>query len=259
MKNLAKAILRPLVKPVMRGAILAFRNAVTPDGYVIRVAGRDTHPMDYLNLLQGRYEGAEVEILRNHFRPAAAIIEIGANIGYVARIAMEEKLQAGGRYIAVEPNPRAQAALEINLSRSLRRDPTKEFMIVAAAVDAPEYERDNATFIMRPNLSSGLPMHTATQKLGREDSAIVRATSLGALMAQYAPGGAALICDAEGAEIDMVLKDAGAFKNIDQMSIELHEKSITGREETPAQVLMALQKMGFSVGARVSNTYYLSR
>lgn len=141
MNKVAKTILRPFMKPVLRTLAHVFQHAVTPDGYFIRVDPKHINPMDYLNLLQGTYEAAEVQILRQHFKQAHTIIEIGANIGYVARIAMEEKLSAGGRYIAVEPNPRAENTLKANLQQGRVTDPSKQFTFLGIAVSSPE-QRD---------------------------------------------------------------------------------------------------------------------
>lgn len=257
MKRLGKSIARRAIYAGSHTLKAVFGNAVTPDGYLIRV-GNNTHASDYIDIWRGRYEAAETQILRNNFKSDHTIIEIGSNIGLVARIAIEEKLDRHGCYIAVEPNPRAHHALETNLLRSRKRDITKKFEIVAAAVAAPADEGKQASFTMRPNMSSGLDTHTH-EKLSPGDKTRVRVTSLSEILKHYAPNGASLIMDAEGAEYKTILQDADAFKKIHQMSIEFHDKTVTGLDYTPNDGLVALQKMGFNVGARVGNTYYLSR
>jgi hypothetical protein len=54
-------------------------------------------------LFNGKYEADEVAIM-DRFQKVDVIIEAGANIGFVARHAMA-RLNPGGIYIAVEPNP----------------------------------------------------------------------------------------------------------------------------------------------------------
>jgi hypothetical protein len=56
-----------------------------------------------------------------------------------------------------------------------------------------------------------------------------------------------------------MLKDTEALKRIDQIAIEVHETSLTGRKETPKDVLDNLVAQGFKIGGRASNTYYLFR
>jgi hypothetical protein len=78
-------------------------------------------------------------------------------------------------------------------------------------------------------------------------------------MREFAPNGASLICDTEGGEIPMILEDAASFAGIRQMVIELHGPELTGRSETPEQMLAVLAKLGFTVGGLYDNCFYLTR
>ncbi|NBX66811.1 MAG: FkbM family methyltransferase [Proteobacteria bacterium] len=215
-------------------------------------------PIDYFGLLRGTYEQAEIKILREHFKRAANIIEIGANIGVVTRAAITEKMaDAESRYVAVEPNPKAIEALSRNIARCYDPKTTNSVFIEAAALSAPEDSGKTASFMMRDNLSSGLASHT-TDKLGGTPTP-VRLQSLSSLLDKYGMDRASLIIDAEGAEIDMVFNDKAGLARIDQIAIEVHDTKLTERKETPDDVLRELEKQGFRIGGRESNTYYLYR
>lgn len=258
MKREIKWLLRQGVGMAGKVAAAAFgRAVVATTGYVYDVP-RSMQGLMYASLTLGRYEKAEIKILRDHFRKASNIIEIGANIGIVTRVAISEKLDDDGMYVAVEPNPRSLEVLDRNIKRSAPLSGNKEAFIENAALAGPDKDNTFATFMMRPNLSSGLASHTASQV--KEEAVNVPLISLGRILKIYDMDRASLVIDAEGAEIDMILKDAEALKRIDQMAIEVHETSLTGRNDyPPAKVVDELRKQGFTVGGRAENTYYLYR
>lgn len=239
-------------------AAAAFGRAVALNtGYVYDVP-RNMKGSTYASLTLGRYEKAEIQILREHFQKAANIIEVGANFGIVTRVAIEEKLPEDGLYVAVEPNSRSLDVLNRNINRSTPEGSYKEAFVEHAALAGPDMDGKTATFMVRPNLSSGLSSHTARQ--AREEAVTVPLMSLSRILDEYDMDRASLIIDAEGAEIDMILKDAKALERIDQIAIEVHETSLTGREDYPPEkVIDALCNLGFSVGGRAENTFYLSR
>ncbi|MBU6234589.1 MAG: FkbM family methyltransferase [Alphaproteobacteria bacterium] len=257
LKRYAKIALREAA--FFGGAICAKSGfaIVATTGYVYKVP-RHMNGMDYAALTLGRYEKAEIKILRDHFCKAANIIEVGANIGIVTRVAIMEKLEKEGRYLAVEPNPYALDALYGNIRMCKGATKSKGYFVVNAALCGPEDNGKTGTLNVRPNLSSGLASHTRSGALGPETPVQVTMRSLSSLLDRSGMESASLIIDAEGAEIDM-LADTKGLKRIDQMAIELHETSLTGREETPNDVLQNLQKQGFKVAGREANTYYLYR
>jgi FkbM family methyltransferase len=206
-------------------------------------------------LFAGRYERLELKLLKRYFETDSTIIEIGANIGVVARYAFLNRLRDGGTYICVEPNPHSRAALHANMLRAQTKRPWRKFDIVAAAVAAPARDGQKERFALRQNLGSAL----ATTNTSEEGTVEVDVHSLSSLMRDLAPAGASLICDAEGGEIPMILEDTAGFAAIRQILIELHEPWLTGRSETPDQMIAALEKLGFTVLCELGNCCYLRR
>ena len=239
---------------LMRG-ICADR-LVVPNGQVFDISS-DLDDYNRCALFAGRYERFEIKLLRRYFELDDTIIEIGANIGVVARYAFLEKLKDGGTYICVEPNPNSRAALEANMRRAQALSPKKKFQIVIAAVSGPQNDGKAEDFVLRENLGSGL----ASQTKRSEDDTIVQVASrsLGSLMKEFAPNGASLICDVEGAEIPMILEDPQSFANIRQMVIELHEPKLTGRPEMVEFMVGKIQELGFAIGGAMDNCFYLKR
>lgn len=209
-----------------------------------------TNTIDLKNMWRGTYEGEEISILRKHFCKAATIIEIGANIGVVSRIAYEEKLQKGGRMICVEPNPDTFRFLEKNVIRH----GDKQLAFYQSAISTGNGA--TADFVVKANLSSGLAGHLKQI----DDGKIVRVNVLPfTQIAAEAAGHYSLICDAEGAEIFMFQNEKAAFELCDQIMIELHEPSLTGLKETPDDMIAEIESLGFYLKAREGNSCYFSR
>jgi hypothetical protein len=141
------------------------------------------------------------------------------------------------------------------MRRASQISPRKSFRIIAAAVCSPKEEATAAQFVVRKNLTSALVGQLPFNKT--EEVILVQSISLSGLLKKYAPEGASLICDAEGAEIPMIFEDCAAFQKIRQITIELHEPQFTGHPETPDIMLQKLSKLGFLVKANIGNTYYL--
>ncbi len=261
-KTPLKPIARPLRKLAGRALATLFEHQVRyPDGLVF-----DTPPGmnggDFINMMLGRHEQAELSILRGHFRTASTIVEIGSNIGVVACHALRDKLEAGGTLICVEPNPEVHSVLQRNLERTLydlRTQPDTDFKMIMAALASPRRQHDEAEFYVRNNLSSGLAAHVA--KTRRDKGTIsVPLVSLGEILhANKITGPYSLICDAEGAEIQMIFEDAQALRNCTQMAIELHWPKLTGSSFVPGDLLAELGDLGFTLQAQARDTYYLSR
>ena len=228
----------------------------SPDGQIFAVPPT-MNANDCLAIFSGTYEHYETQLLRSWFQSDHTIVEIGANVGVVSRYAFMEKLQEGGSYICVEPNPVSHAALQNNMRRASEISPRKNFSIIAAAICSPKQEATAAQFVVRKNLTSALVGQLPSDKT--EQVVWVQSISLSGLLKKYAPKGASLICDAEGAEIPMIFEDSAAFQKINQIAIELHEPQFTGHPETPDIMLRELYKLGFFVRANIGNTYHLAK
>jgi len=263
MNPIVKAILKPPAKLV--GSMLADawgRNAFMLDEQQWIKVPKDMPGPLFLSLVTGRYEKAERIVLREHFKPAATIVEIGANIGVVATTAIRTRLEAGGRYICVEPNPDALPILRTNLARAaaeFHNGAVPKIDIVDAAISYPDRAGEEAPFFARQNLSSGLTTQVVPMQ-GDQKPVIVPITSLGAILkAQQVTGPYSLICDGEGVEIPIIFNDSDALKNCTQMAIELHDPALTGSDITPDDMLAELGRLGFELQGQSYKTYYLTR
>jgi FkbM family methyltransferase len=236
---------------------MSWRNRITtPDGQVFDIPST-MNANECLAVYGGNYEADETRIIREWMQPDSTIVEIGCNIGFVGRYAFTEKLLDSGTYICVEPNPVPGPALRRNMERAERQCPGRRFEIVSAAIRGGGDQRVDVQFVVRKNQTSAAVGQIPHEKM--EQIISVPSMSLTTLLRTYAPNGASLICDAEGAEIDMIFKDGEAFQHIRQIAIELHEPAFTGRAERPDIMLDRLKSLGFTCKARMGNTCYLIR
>lgn len=261
LKKLIKPVANKVLRPTLGWMNRTVGHAVMPDGRVYSTP-QSLSALSYLSMFLGQYEVAERTILRTHFRDANTIVEIGSNIGVVSRVALEEKLVDGGKIICVEPNPDSHDVLIKNLERGVasarRGGKTIHLNVEFSAISAPGHI-GQALFIPRNNLSSGLVGQVETSHADK-DHVRVPITCLSRLLHDHnISGGYSLICDAEGAEIPMIFKDAAALERCEQMAIELHEPSLTGSDVTPRDMVDELERQGFRLIDRQLHTYYLSR
>lgn len=217
---------------------------------------KNFHPMDYLGLFNGNYEKAESQILKDNFEDDRLIIEIGANIGVVTRMACETKLKESGIYVCVEANPLPIPYLKKNLSRM---DIPRDIRIVEAAIGVPHFEGETQTFFQRNNLSSGLGSTLKPDPI-KETRIEVPVRSLSSIVDEFA-GNAdySLICDAEGAEISILSQDSIALQKCKQIAIELHHPELTGQSVTPSDMIEKIKTLGFHHVRALEDTHYFKR
>ena len=261
MTSRAGSFLKPILKPVVYGAVGAFaralgNRAITTTGQIFNTSpgmGRS----DYLSLIRGNYEAAELAILRRSFKRASTIVELGSNIGIIAYHALTQRMNDEGRMVCVEPNADSLKALKANTDRALRTV-NAQVSFLNAAIAAPGQENQTVEFLARNNLGSGLVSQVAPMP-GDAAPVDVQLTSLSDILRQNNIGEYSLICDIEGGEIPLLYQDGAALKGCTQMLIELHDPEHTGQNVTPAAMRRQLRNLGFSCEDHAANTYYFER
>lgn len=259
--RLARRAVKFPVTFLIRGLLSAgFNKVVTPDGYKFNVPSYLSVD-GFLALRTGFYEPHEIKLLRQSFQPSDKIVEIGSNIGVVAGIAFNEKLNESGKMLCVEPNSAALSFLEENMTRQLNNNKAKrkKCSIIKSAIGSPA-EEGVQDFLSKPSLSSGL--RGLVRREERDQVIQVPVSSLSTILAKHADIAErrfSLICDAEGAEIPLIFEDAASLERCDQILIELHEPNFTGRTETPEMMLDELRNLGFRREATSGNCHVLAR
>jgi FkbM family methyltransferase len=85
-----------------------------------RITGFQTAPGEYLpyrlKMLTGRYEAAEIALMRRFLRARHVIVDVGANVGYLTRF-FAQAVGPLGKVYAFEPNPLIFPLLRRNVAK----------------------------------------------------------------------------------------------------------------------------------------------
>jgi FkbM family methyltransferase len=180
--------------------------------------------------------------LRHRLRPGDTFIDIGANIGYMSALA-SRLVGPHGVVVAIEPAPKARAALEETVSMN---DLTNVRLVAAAVSDRD----DELPLFVGPSFGSGLTTTVGRRFLLREQGR-VRAATLGSLVTHDELATTRLIkIDVEGAE-DRVL--AGIVESVDALAadaefvVEVMPEWWSDPQLRPIDVLRPFLERGFNV------------
>lgn len=215
---------------------------VALDGCAFPVRDLADNPMK-LALLDGSYEAPERAAVLKYLKPEWGVVEFGACIGVVSCIT-NRMLKNPRAHVVVEINPMAVRHLEANRERN-----GCSFRIVsrALAYDAPE-----VSFRPHPELwanflttSGSWPMVT------------VPATQLGEIVREAGFERFALICDIEGKEFELVMREPETVARAELIIMELHPHMV-GAEKV-AQMMAEFDRLGFGLEERQADVVVLSK
>jgi FkbM family methyltransferase len=206
------------------GRAVAFRwwsqNVPWYVGRVLQRLGRPTtldgarfrvDPPQFAGLLWlGAYETAERFAVARYLPPDVPVIELGASIGVVSCL-IDRVLHDGVVQIAVEANPMLIPTLERH-----RGDNGADFRVVHAAL---AYGGGDVEFQVSDSSVAGAlgnaPNVTHTVK--------VPTTTLEAMLRDHAVERCSLVCDIEGAEVEMIRREADVLRGrVHTIIMEVH-------------------------------------
>lgn len=184
-----------------------------------------------LELLTGGYEQPERRAVRRYIRAEWPVIELGGCFGVVACIT-NRLLTNPKAHVVVEPNPSV-----IPYLRSNREANRCSFKVDNRAL---AYDEPSVTF--RPSLDFwGSSLHHD----GGQQPVSVPATRLSQILREEGFERFALICDIEGQEYELVMREAETLRQAHVIIMEIHPH-IIGEERV--QVLMSrLATLGFKL------------
>lgn len=208
-------------------------------------------PRFVASVFWGFYESAESRLLERHLSGNHDVVELGASIGVISSH-VAAKLEAGTKLVAVEPNPNLLATLKCNVERHL---PIGASIVIENAA----FSTSRASVALRIGDHKD---HTATQihdvDVADTKSLVVPATSLSAILARQNLDKFTLVCDIEGAEIELLKYDLSALDNCQQLFIELHETT-DERRYSVQDLVELINQAGFQCVDSHGNAFYFSR
>jgi FkbM family methyltransferase len=189
-------------------------------------------------MVQGNYEGFELEAIERFLNPELPIVECGGAMGITACVA-NRRLKRPADHRVVEPNPISWPLLEAN-----RRLNGAQFTIVQAAIGY-----DAATVAIEPNHD----ILCATIGTGAVE---VPTTSLAEQAGDWSA--ITLMCDIEGIEVDMIEREADVIRRcVHTLILEVHPQ-LTGQPKVDA-MLARVREVGLGQVWRRDNVLVCRR
>jgi FkbM family methyltransferase len=192
-------------------------------------------------LLSAKHEAPERILAKRWVDPSLPLVELGGSIGVVACVT-NRSLHDSTKHVVVEANPKLIALLHRN--RALNGC---QFTVRHRAL---AYGDSVVRFpVAEQAISSSVHLPTT-------EVAIVATTTLSAVLAEHAFGRCSVICDIEGAEMDLVEHEFSVLAaRVAMLILEIHPRKVG--EEAVARLRYQLRDVGFEEVDRVWDTIAL--
>lgn len=198
-------------------------------------------------IADGSYERSEAALIERFIPLELPVIELGGCLGLISGF-VAARLGSDVDMVVVEANPTLIDCCRHNASLGGQRPCSR---VVQAAI---AYGCDTVHF--------GTSDNVHVNRVGGDSGPglAVPATTLSAQLAGIsAPSGYSLICDIEGAEVDLLEHDGAALAGCKAAVIELHPQMYIERGTTLDEVLEGLAALGLRPVAHDDNVYALTR
>lgn len=182
------------------------------------------------SIFWGFYESTEIKFLNRYFSGSRDVIELGSSIGVVASYL---KQGDGSKLICVE----ADSDLIPLLRQNLNVHKGHGYKIENAAVWSREGYINFRKGVDSISGNIATVDTTGTQK--------VPTLSLSNVIRKYKISDFDLICDIEGAEVDLVINDQNALENCNFLLLEAHQVKHSSRTYSWSSVVKLFTDAGF--------------
>lgn len=183
--------------------------------YWFYIKREGVNPNIAASIFWGFYEAGELRFIHQYYKGNSDIVELGGSMGIVSSHLVS--LQKSGRkLITVEANPFLAETLKSNVNRFL--NPENKFALLTKAI---AYKSSEVALRISDNSTETKAELVSHEKKCNE--VIVPAVKLSDIIAEFSLKDFTLVCDIEGAEIELLENEDEALKNCRELFIELHE------------------------------------
>ncbi|NRB19490.1 MAG: FkbM family methyltransferase [Rhodobacteraceae bacterium] len=176
------------------------------------------------------YEVPEAKFVQTYLSAGTNVVELGGSIGVISTL-VRHQIGPEALHIIVEANPELAAVCKHNASAEAKPNCVD---VIEAAVDY-----SGAAQVM---FDFGHNAHTGRVSLQGHP---VPTTTLAQVSNRLPDGPAALICDIEGAEFDLIVAETEALKRFELIILETHPHAYTDGPESLETMLSLLASYGF--------------
>ena len=224
-----------------------YANKIPFRGVIVDVSLVNIPPENKCLLRWGLYESAEVRFVEKYLYSNVNTVDLGASLG-----AMSSKiasiLKPNVSLVCVEGNPQLTACIKRNLDLNASHLKTS---IVPAAI---AYGTNTVQFVVQDNnLCSSANVKSTSHAID------VPAVELNQILTQNQIGSFQLVCDIEGAELEIIQNDAKAFSGCVQIIAELHGVVQGDKTISEDAILTKFVAEGFTLIDRYGSVVVLRR
>ena len=190
--------------------------------------------------LTGRYAPHETALLRALLKPGDTLVDVGANLGYFSLVGAAA-VGAGGRVVALEPDPRMAAELEENVRRN---GLDHVHTVRAAAFD----RRGTATLAGYDEAAGNWGVSTLQSAPASPTTFTVECAPLDDLLDDLGIDGVSLVkIDVEGAEQAVLrgMRAGLARGRYRRVMVELHPWTYEDRNAAVREMVEQMEGFGF--------------
>jgi FkbM family methyltransferase len=201
-------------------------------GLIFDCSSNQVNPHTKAQIFFGIYESAEYRFCEKYIPSNSNIIEFGSSIGFLSSFIANEKSPKS--IISVEANP---DLIPVILS-NFKLNNVRNFQVINKAI--------GTSILQNVWFSRGDDSSTGSISTQESAGAIkVECTTLYDLIKSSGVQQYVLICDIEGAEIDIFLAEDDALEACTLLIIEVHHVSRADSSYGPYDIVREIEKKGF--------------
>ena len=202
------------------------------------------------NIRRGHYEAAERRLVIEQLDGGLPVVELGGSFGIVSGI-VGRNIRAATPQVIVEANPLLVDYCRVNAKAPRVPDAPVTVLNAAIAYGAGE----EVEFVQ-----SGGFLGSRLAEQGETGTVRVPAITLSRLLAGHLPEqDYELVCDIEGAELDLLRHDAAALGRCQLAIIEMHADVFAARGSSETEFLAMLEAAGLHLRKREDNVIMAMR
>jgi FkbM family methyltransferase len=219
-------------------------------GFKFKVPASSVNKKMTAAVFWGFYESSEIRYVEKYLREDLDVIELGSSLGIVSSH-IASRLGKGRHLTAVEANPFLVETITENIKR--HQHPSSTFEVLNYAVG---YDTDEVMITITSNNTE-----TRVIKNGGDGGTVaVKAMSFADLVKRNRHANYALVCDIEGSELEIILREQAALQQCSQLFIELHDTSSDSRQYSVQQLKDLLVDLhGFKIIQQHGPVVYFGR
>jgi FkbM family methyltransferase len=198
-------------------------------------------------VMRRRYENVEAAAVRKYLSRGISVLELGGSLGIVSKV-IREQMGADATHVILEANPNIVSICQKNAVSQIGNGKTE---VINAAL---AYGAEQVGFRFGHNANVG-----RVEKETNNELISVRAVSLSSLVSLLPPNSPFnLVCDIEGAELDMFVNEHDVFSRLQIGIVEIHPDIFELSGSSAVDFYEILKKRNIKIIEELGNVLVIS-